>query len=83
MAVDLAEIISEQLDFDKDTFHFYTDSRIVLGYISNDSRRFLVYVANRVGRIRSFSKPSQWNHVPTDCNPADLATREFHASDLP
>lgn len=29
------------------------------------------------------SKPSQWNHVPTDCNLADLATREFHASDLP
>ncbi|XP_062610110.1 uncharacterized protein LOC134271902 [Saccostrea cucullata] len=83
MAVDLAETINEQMDIDREAFHFYTDSRIVLGYISNDSRRFHVYVANRVGRIRSFSKPCQWNHIPTDCNPADLATREFHASDLP
>lgn len=33
--------------------------------------------------IRSFSKPNHWNHVHTDCNPADLVTRECHASDLP
>lgn len=33
--------------------------------------------------IVDFSKPSQWKHVSTDCNTADLATREFHASDLP
>lgn len=52
-------------------------------YISNDCRRFNVYVANWVGRIRSFSKPCQWNYVPTVYNPADLATTDFHASDLP
>lgn len=33
--------------------------------------------------IVDVSKPRQWKHVFTDCNTADLATREFHASDLP
>lgn len=56
MAIDLVETISDQMDFDKDTFPFYTDSRIILGYISNYTRRLREYVANRVRRIRSFSK---------------------------
>jgi hypothetical protein len=83
MAVNLAETINEQMDVERDSFHFYTDSKIVLGYISNDNRRFHVYVANRVGRIRSFSRPYQWHYIATDGNPADLATREFPAHNLP
>ena len=83
LGIDIAEIIKDQLDIDNEDFHFYTDSQIVLGYISNDEKRFFVYVANRVGRIRAFSMPKQWNHIPTKENPADLATRPFSASDLP
>lgn len=37
---------------------YYTDSKVALGYIQNDSRRFYVYVANRVQIIRSVSDPS-------------------------
>lgn len=42
-----------------------------------------MYIKLSVVIFSLLSKPSQWNHVPTDCNLADLATREFHASDLP
>ena len=38
---------------------FYTDSKVTLGYVQNDSRRFYVYVANRVQTIRSVSDQSQ------------------------
>ncbi|XP_048759484.2 uncharacterized protein LOC125669080 [Ostrea edulis] len=55
--------------------HFYSNSQVVLGYITNETRRFYVYVGNRVSRIRSSSNPDQWHYVPTDQNPADLATR--------
>lgn len=82
VAVELAEVAKEQLDLKKEDFHFYSDSRVVLGYISAETRRFHVYVANRVSRIRSFCGPEQWNHVPTDDNPADVATRKFRTSDL-
>lgn len=30
---------------------FWTDSKIVLGYVNNEARRFHVYVANRVQQI--------------------------------
>lgn len=61
---------------------FYTDSKVVLGYIQNDSRRFYVYVANRVHIIRSISDPTQWRYVETTLNPADLATRGVAAEHL-
>ncbi|XP_055997103.1 uncharacterized protein LOC130047012 [Ostrea edulis] len=34
-----------------DRFHYYTDSKVVLGYISNTTRRFFMYVSNRVEKI--------------------------------
>ncbi|XP_028415517.1 uncharacterized protein LOC114538584 [Dendronephthya gigantea] len=61
---------------------FYTDSKVVLGYIQNESRRFYVYVANRVQINRKLSNPSQWRYVETTDNPADLATRCTPASAL-
>ena len=83
LAVEVAEIVREQLSLEKDVFRFYTDSQVVLGYISNDSKRFHVYVANRVSRIRSFCGPEYWRHVASDQNPADVATRGCSARDLP
>ncbi len=46
LAVELAELITKELDLELTAVKFYTDSKIVLGYIQNTSRRFYVYVAN-------------------------------------
>ena len=64
LAVEVAQFALEQLDLEIDNVKFYTDSKVVLGYISNETRRFFVYVGNRVERIRKFSTPKQWNYVP-------------------
>ena len=61
---------------------FYTDSKVTLGYIQNDSRRYYVYVANRAQIIRNVSDPSQWRYINTALNPADLATRGIAAENL-
>ena len=61
---------------------FHTDSKVVLGYIHNQSRRFYIYVANRIERIRKVTQPSQWFYVPTTKNPADCATRGIPASNV-
>ena len=74
--------IRTELDLKIDDVKFYTDSKVVLGYISNDARRFHVYVANRVQVIRDTSEPHQWNYVDTSTNPADLATRGTTAKGL-
>ena len=82
LAVELAETIRDQLHVSLQDMHFYTDSQVILGYITNETRRFYVYVSNRVAKIRHSSNPEQWHYVPTDQNPADLATRGIEASSL-
>lgn len=78
LAVEIAELVSRELDVNLDDMRFYTDSKVVLGYINNTTRRFYVYV--RVERIRKFSSPEQWHYVPTSQNPADVATRSVPAA---
>ncbi|KAK3560670.1 hypothetical protein QTP86_014522 [Hemibagrus guttatus] len=80
LAAELAETIINELDFSLDAVEFYTDNRVVLGYIYNQTRRFYVYVANRVQRIRKVSSPTQWHYVSTKHNPADHATCSVSAA---
>ncbi|XP_067945018.1 uncharacterized protein [Watersipora subatra] len=54
---------------------FWTDSKVVLGYIHNEARRFHVYVANRVQQICNITTVDQWHHISTNSNPADIASR--------
>ncbi|XP_045930179.1 uncharacterized protein LOC123986130 [Micropterus dolomieu] len=82
LAVELAELIQSEIDVKLRAVRFYTDSRVVLSYIHNRSRRFYTYVANRVTRIRSSTKPTQWQYVQTDENPADHGTRPIPAAYL-
>ena len=79
LAVEVAEFLQNEIDIEIDQIKYYTDSKVVLGYICNSVRRFYVYVANRVERIRKNSRPEQWNYVPTGLNPADIATRSVSA----
>lgn len=82
LATEVAETVRDQVKIPQDDFFFYSDSQVVLGYIANESRRFYIYVGNRVSRIRLFSKPSQWHYVSSENNPADVATRLLDASEL-
>jgi hypothetical protein len=54
---------------------FWTDSVIVLRYILNEMKRFVTFISNRVAQIRKGSNLSQWRHVKSELNPADLASR--------
>lgn len=54
---------------------FWSDSTSVLKYIKNETSRFLTFVANRVSEILKISQVSQWTHMNTTSNPADLASR--------
>lgn len=75
LAVQAAQRVLKEIDMEIAEVIYYTDSKVVLGYIANESRRFYVYVANRVQLIRSLSTPEQWRYVESEQNPAELATR--------
>ncbi|XP_061191617.1 uncharacterized protein LOC133199804 [Saccostrea echinata] len=75
LATELAQTVFQQLDLNQDSAKYYTDSRVVLGYLHNRSRRFYNYVSNRINMIHRRSKPEQWTFVSTQDNPADIGTR--------
>lgn len=64
-----------RISIDKIPIFFWCDATIVLFWIHGDVSRWKTYVANRISKILSLSSPHQWNHVNTDENPADCATR--------
>lgn len=74
LAAEMATFIQGQLALDT-KYSFFTDSKVGLGYINNETKRFYTYVANRVERIRNVTNPNQWGFIPTDMNPADCGTR--------
>lgn len=82
LAVEVGELLRDEMDIRINNIHFFSDSRVVLGYIYNESRRFHVFVHNRVHRIRRVSKPTQWSYVPSERNPADHGSRSLPADKL-
>ena len=82
ISVKISKLIKAELDLSIGQEYFWTDSKVVLGYIANDAKRFHVFVSNRVQYIRDNTEVDQWHHVPTKSNPADLASRGISAREL-
>ena len=51
----VSKLLNAELCFDDLHNIYWCDSQIVLAYISNDAKRFHVYVAYQVQTIRSYS----------------------------
>ena len=81
VSVQVSVLVKEELDIPDLNITYWTDSTIVLGYISNPVKRFRTFVANRVSRINEYTDKSQWRHVSSEDNPADLASRGLSPSD--
>ena len=81
-SVRISQQLRRELSYHIDQEYFWTDSKVVLGYISNESRRFHVFVANRVQEIQNSALVEQWNHVESKQNPADEASRGVKSQEL-
>jgi hypothetical protein len=51
LVVEAVKKILKEIDMEIAQVTYYTDSKVVLGYITNESKCFYVYVANRVQLI--------------------------------
>lgn len=81
-SVRISQQIHRELEYRIDKDFFWTDSKVVLGYISNESRRFHVFVSNRVQEIQDSTHRGQWQYVDTKQNPADEASRGMKTDEL-
>ena len=82
VSIKVSAMLQDELDYGNITKVYWTDSKVVLGYINNDARWSHVFVANRVQQIRHHSSKDQWNYVEPKCNPADDASRGLIASEI-
>ena len=60
----------------------WTDSTVVLGWLSGNPHRFKTFVGNRVSNTMELVHPNRWHHVPGTDNPADCASRGLLPSEL-
>ena len=60
----------------------WTDSTVVLCWLTGNPRRFKTFVGNRVSSIIDKLSPESWRHVPGPENPADCASRGLFPSQL-
>ena len=73
----LARAALKTLPIENDQVYYWTDSHVCLYWINSLPKAFKAYVANRASEIRRNTDASQWRHVPTADNPADVATRQI------
>ena len=84
-----AQVLARLLHYVKEIFqvrlsevYAWTDSTIVLNWLTGNPRRFKTYVGNRVSEIVDRIPPNRWSHVASADNPADCASRGIFPSEL-
>ena len=75
-------LLRRELGLELSRSQYWTDSTIVLQYISNTEARYQTFVANWVAEIQDTTRPEDWCHIPTRDNPADDASRGVLAREL-
>ncbi|GFT13515.1 integrase catalytic domain-containing protein [Trichonephila clavipes] len=61
----------------------WTDSKIVLSWLSSHPRKWKTFVANRTSEIMEVLPTKHWRHLPSKENPADIASRGIDPKCLP
>ncbi|KAL0839852.1 hypothetical protein ABMA28_016477 [Loxostege sticticalis] len=73
--------VAEVLKVPKTDLHAWTDSTIVLAWLSSHPSRWKTFIANRVAEILNILDRDQWSHVSSADNPADCASRGVNPSE--
>ncbi|XP_076659879.1 uncharacterized protein LOC143363163 [Halictus rubicundus] len=73
----LVAFVRSSLRYEQCETHCWTDSSIVLTWLSQSPAKWKTFVANRVAKIQASLPDVLWHHVPTQDNPADCASRAW------
>ena len=82
MLAELLSITGSTLNIPVSNIHAWCDSTVALAWLRGSPSNYKVFVANRVASAARNLSPSAWQHVPTDQNPADCASRGLSAQEL-
>ena len=82
LSTKISAFLKRELSYDDIEEFFWTDSQVVLAYIANLAKRFHVFVANQIQKIKDYWTIDHWSHVKSENNPADIASRGLKADQL-
>ena len=74
--VHVLEILKRSLRNNCIDYLCVTDSEIALYWITSQTKRQKPYVRNRAIEVNRFTKPTDWYHISSEMNPADIGTRK-------
>ncbi|UYV74135.1 hypothetical protein LAZ67_11002219, partial [Cordylochernes scorpioides] len=75
MLAQLQSQTTQALPFNINEQFYWTDSKIVLAWITSESKKWQIFVASRVAKIQDLTAAHSWQYISGKQNPADLATR--------
>ncbi|XP_064622592.1 uncharacterized protein LOC135484832 [Lineus longissimus] len=78
----LVNYVQREIKLEIEDVHCWTDSQVVLAWISKPAYTWQTFVANRVSEIQNLVPPRKWSHLPGKINPADLCSRGCSAESL-
>lgn len=78
----LLEFVRNSLHLFYVSCHCWTDSTVVLAWLSQHPSKWKTFVANRMSEIQSRVPASMWRHIPSSDNPADCASRGLTGAQL-
>ncbi|CAI6357679.1 unnamed protein product [Macrosiphum euphorbiae] len=85
-----ALLLSQTLNRLKTTFsnsftisavHAWTDSRIVLSWLTSEQTEFKIFVTNRLAKIAELIPMCNWHFISSELNPADCVSRGLFPSE--
>lgn len=82
MAAKTGDLLKRELEIESPQEYFWTDSKVVLGYINNDEKQFHVFVATRIQQIKASTQPRVWQYFALGNNPADHASHGLTTKQL-
>ena len=78
----LVKYVEQKIQLPISSITCWTDSQVVMHWISQPSSTWQTFVANRVAEIQQLVPPCQWKHIPGRLNPADLCSRGISANNM-
>lgn len=78
----IGQMVVNELEYNIEKVLFWTDSTAVLHFLKSKTKRFKIYVSNRVSEILDLTELHQWHYVPSLKNAGDHASRAKSVKDL-
>lgn len=73
-------LITFKNDLPITSIYAWTDSQVVLSWITSSPSQFKIFVTNRLAKISTLLPNCQWNYIPSASNPADCVSRGLFPS---